>query len=321
MSTEPLKTPEPPDAGRAAVAPGSTLRVVEAGWAARPRSGRRFLVGSEEIRFLEGDVLLVRTDRGDLLAKALQASGRSSLPADGYMRVVRRVAPAEADALLARVEAREQEARVAYVDLVRKHDLDMHLSDVEVMQDGRVLFSFTAPGRVDFRGLVRDLASAMRARIELRQIGVRDEARCTGGLGPCGLPLCCASFLRDFTAVTIRMAKVQGLVPNPQKVSGLCGRLMCCLAYEHPCYCEAQKGFPKVGAMVMTPKGEGKVKELQILRQAVRVSLGPGMFEEFPLVDVQWKGAPKAGETGAAPSEDEGEAEAEDTPDLKGLED
>ena len=316
MSTESQKTSETPDVGRAAVVPGSNVRVVEAGWAVRPRSGRRFLVGSEEGRFSKDDVLLVRTERGDLLATALQSSERSSLPADGYMRVVRRIAPVEADALLARAESREQEARVAFVDLVRRHDLDMHLSDVEILHDGRVIFAFTAPGRVDFRGLVRDLASAMHARIELRQIGVRDEARCTGGLGPCGLPLCCASFLRDFTAVTIRMAKVQGLVPNPQKVSGLCGRLMCCLAYEHPSYCEMQKAFPKVGAMVMTPKGEGKVKELQILRNTVRVSLGPGMFEEFPLVDVQWKGSPKGGEAAAIP-EDESEEPAE----LKGLED
>jgi hypothetical protein len=129
-----------------------------------------------------------------------------------------------------------------------------------------VAFLFTAPERVDFRELVRELAQTLRTRIELRQVGVRDETRCTGGLGPCGLPVCCASFLRDFTTVSIRMAKVQGLVPNPQKVSGLCGRLMCCLAYEQPWYAEAMKGFPKMNSMVTTPKGEGKVKELLILR-------------------------------------------------------
>jgi cell fate regulator YaaT (PSP1 superfamily) len=315
MPADCQKNAEPIDTGLSAVLPGSTLRVVEAAWAVRPRSGRRFLLGADDIRFFEGDVLLVRTDRGDLLVRALQSSLRSTLPPEAFLRVLRRLSPSEAENQLARIESREQEGRVAFVDLARKHDVEMHLSDVEILQDGRILFAFTAPGRVDFRGLVRDLAVAMRARIELRQIGVRDEARCTGGLGPCGLPLCCSSFLRDFTAVTIRMAKVQGLVPNPAKVSGLCGRLMCCLAYEHSCYCEMQKSFPKVGAMVLTPKGEGKVKELQILRGTLKVSLGPGLFEEFPLADVQWKGGGKTSD--ASPVEDE----TDDPAELKGLED
>lgn len=315
MSSDPVKAPSAPEAPAAILPPGGT-RLVEAGYAARPRSGKRYLVGSEETRFLAGDVLLARTERGDMLVKAQEPSSRKTLPVDGYVRVVRRLAPAEASSLLARVETREAEAREAFVALVRRHDLDMHLSDVEVLNDGRVIFGFTAPGRVDFRGLVRDLAQSMRARIELRQIGVRDEARCTGGLGPCGLGVCCASFLRDFTAVTIRMAKVQGLVPNPQKVSGLCGRLMCCLAYEHPSYCEMMKSFPKSGSLVGTPKGEGKVKELLILKNAVRVSLGPGMMEEFPLSDITWKGSAKGQEAG--PAEDE--AEGDDAGDLKGLE-
>lgn len=266
--------------------PDSRALVVEGGWA---RLGRRILLcASEEGRFFAGNWLLVRTDRGDMCAKALCDSTRLTIPPDQYVRVVRRLPDAEAAVLLARLEARKQEARTLFIELVRRHQLDMHLSDVECLPgDSRVTFYFTAPTRVDFRALVRDLAAGLRTRIDLRQIGVRDEARCTGGLGPCGLPLCCSTFLRDFTAVSIRMAKVQRLVPNPQKVSGLCGRLMCCLAYEHDVYLEMMKAFPKVGTMVSTPKGEGKVKELLVMRKAVKVSFGPGQVEDFPLEAVK----------------------------------
>jgi cell fate regulator YaaT (PSP1 superfamily) len=273
------------------------------------------LAASDEMRFHRGDVILVRTDRGDVFARALDHSARRTLPPDACSRVVRRLPDAEADVLVARDEQRIAEARKVFIELTRRHRLDMHLSDVEATHgDSRFIFFFTSPGRVDFRNLVRELAGALRSRIELRQVGVRDEARCTGGLGPCGQPLCCATFLREFTAVTIRMAKVQGLVPNPQKVSGLCGRLMCCLAYEHPVYVEMMKGFPKVGAMVVTPKGEGKVKELLVLRNAVKVALGPGMMGEFPLNDVQWK-------SGGQPAPEPAADEPDDDASLKSLED
>jgi len=284
--------------------PGSQERLLEAGFAAPPGSGRRFPVGSEEWRFQQGDLLVVRSDRGDQLMRARSPSRRMVVPPGRHLLVVRRLGPREGQALLDRTTAREQEARGSFVQAVRRRGLEMHLSEVEVYLDRRVAFLFTAPERVDFRELVRELAQMLSTRIELRQVGVRDETRCTGGLGPCGLPVCCASFLRDFTTVSIRMAKTQGLVPNPQKVSGLCGRLMCCLAYEHPWYTEAMKGFPKMNSMVTTPKGEGKVKELLILKGAVRVSLGPGMLEEFPLTQVAWqrRGGPDVQEA-AAPEE------------------
>jgi cell fate regulator YaaT (PSP1 superfamily) len=265
-------------------------------------------------------------------ARALQDSARSTLTPDRYSRVLRRVPPAEAAAVLSRDKAREEEARAVFIEQVRRHRLDMHLSDVEVTHgDSRVIFYFTAPGRIDFRSLVRDLASGIRARIELRQVGVRDEARCTGGLGPCGLPLCCSTFLRDFAAVTIRMAKVQGLVPNPQKVSGLCGRLMCCLAYEQDVYVEMMKEFPKTGSMVSTPKGDGKVKELLVMRRAVKVSLGPGQMIEVPLDEVKplarpgGQGGPagQGNEQAAVEAEGDGaDVESDEDPaELKGLED
>ncbi len=284
------REPWPRDAEAAeTVAKGSAVRVVEAGWVRLLRTGRVVLAASDEVRFSRADVLMVRTDRGDVLASALTASSRRALAPDAFLRVVRRLQPGEREAVLGRVEGREEEARAVFLREVKRHGLDMHLSQVEVVQgDSRVIFYFTAPGRVDFRALVRDLAGALRARIELRQIGVRDETRCTGGVGPCGLPLCCATFLREFSAVTIRMAKTQGLVLNPQKVSGVCGRLMCCLAYEQDVYCEMRRQFPKVGSIVTTPKGEGKVRDVLIMRGAVKVLLGPGVVEEFPLGDVKW---------------------------------
>jgi len=291
--------------------PGSQERLLETGVASPPESGRRFPVGSEEWRFQRGDLLVVQADRGELLMRAREPSRRALVPPGGHFRVVRRLGPREGQALLDRTLSREQEARGVFVQAIRRRGLDMHLSEVEVYLDNRVAFLFTAPERVDFRELVRELAQTLRTRIELRQVGVRDETRCTGGLGPCGLPVCCASFLRDFTTVSIRMAKVQGLVPNPQKVSGLCGRLMCCLAYEQPWYAEAMKGYPKINSMVTTPKGEGKVKELLILKGAVRVSLGPGMLEEFSLGQISWKrGGGSEAEAAGKPSE-EGADEAE----------
>lgn len=311
-------TPWPRDVeGDEAVTRMVTVRIVEAGWVRLLKTGRVVLAASEEVRFGRGDVLIVRSDRGDVLASALTASSRRALSPDQVLRVVRRLQPGEREAVLGRVEGREEEARAIFLREVKRHGLDMHLSQVEVVQgDSRVIFYFTAPGRVDFRALVRDLAGALRARVELRQIGVRDETRCTGGLGPCGLPLCCATFLREFSAVTIRMAKTQGLVLNPQKVSGVCGRLMCCLAYEQGVYCEMRRQFPKVGSVVTTPKGEGKVRDVLIMRRAVKVMLGPGVVEEFPLEDVKWR------DQGASGLAEEGEVVEEPVgADLEALED
>lgn len=268
--------------------PGLSDRIYEAGWARKPRSGRIFRIASEHGSFSRGDVLLVRTERGDIHVRSEGDSKREVLSEGAWSKVIRHLDAADFDKAMERDRIREDEARTVFINEVRRHDLEMHLSEVEVTQgDNRVIFYFTAPGRVDFRGLVRDLAGGLKTRIELRQIGVRDEARSTGGIGPCGQPLCCATFLRDFTAVTIRMAKTQGLVPNPQKVSGLCGRLMCCLAYEHDVYLDLIKAFPKVGARVMTPKGEGKVRDLMVMRGAVKVSLGPGVFADFQLEEIK----------------------------------
>lgn len=170
--------------------------------------------------------------------------------------------------------AKEEEALRVCNEKVAKHKLDMKLIDVEYTFDNnKVIFYFTADGRVDFRELVKDLASVFRTRIELRQIGVRDEAKMVNGIGPCGVGLCCANWLGDFAPVSIKMAKDQNLSLNPSKISGICGRLMCCLKYEHEVYLELRKGMPIKGDKLMTPDGKAIVVDTSILKEEVKVRL------------------------------------------------
>jgi len=159
-------------------------------------------------------------------------------------------------------------------DKIKDHQLKMKLVDVEYTFDrNKIIFYFTAEGRVDFRELVKDLAGVFRTRIELRQIGVRDEAKMLGGIGPCGRILCCSSFLGDFEPVSIKMAKDQNLSLNPTKISGLCGRLMCCLKYEHDNYESAKEDLPRVGSEVITSLGNGRVVALNINERTVKVQI------------------------------------------------
>lgn len=175
------------------------------------------------------------------------------------------------------VEENKQAAKEAYevcCEKVSTHQLDMKLVDVEYTFDrNKVIFFFTADGRVDFRELVKDLAAIFRTRIELRQIGVRDEAKMLGGIGPCGRMLCCSTFLGDFDPVSIKMAKDQNLSLNPTKISGLCGRLMCCLKYENDEYEAAKEQLPDVGEWIETPDGPGKVVGLNILERVLQVDV------------------------------------------------
>ncbi len=175
------------------------------------------------------------------------------------------------------VEDNKQAAKNAFAicqDKIKDHQLRMKLVDVEYTFDrNKIIFYFTAEGRVDFRELVKDLASIFRTRIELRQIGVRDEAKMLGGIGPCGRILCCSSFLGDFEPVSIKMAKDQNLSLNPTKISGLCGRLMCCLKYEHDNYESAKDDLPRVGSEVITPFGNGRVVSLNIGERTAKVQI------------------------------------------------
>ena len=169
---------------------------------------------------------------------------------------------------------KEQNALKICEEKVQKHNIDMKLVDVEYTFDNsKILFYFTADGRVDFRELVKDLAAIFKTRIELRQIGVRDEAKMLGGLGICGRSLCCSSFLGDFQPVSIKMAKEQGLSLNPTKISGNCGRLMCCLKYEQDAYEDLLERVPSVDAIVKTPDGQGVVVHVSMLKEQVKVRL------------------------------------------------
>lgn len=188
-------------------------------------------------------------------------------------------------------QIKEKEAYNICLEKIQQHKLVMKLIDVEYTFDNnKVIFYFTADGRVDFRELVKDLATVFRTRIELRQIGVRDESKMVGGLGPCGRPLCCSSFLGDFAPVSIKMAKEQNLSLNPTKISGICGRLMCCLNYEQDTYEDIRKRLPRVGSIVETPYGKGEVVSNSVVKELVKVRIrnkdGEEVLKEVPISEI-----------------------------------
>ena len=188
---------------------------------------------------------------------------------------------------------KEKEAFNIFKEKVKEHDLDMKLVSLEyIFDNSKLLFYFTAEGRIDFRDLVKDIASIYKTRIELRQIGARDEVKMLGECGMCGRQLCCNSFLNDFEPVSIKMAKEQGLSLNPTKISGLCGRLMCCLKYEQNVYEEKLCRLPKVGSKIKTPDGEGTVSQLDILNEIVKVKIGKDnediVYKNYNLEDVEF---------------------------------
>lgn len=192
------------------------------------------------------------------------------------------------------IERKPQAMKIAQ-EKIEKHGLAMKLIDCEFAFDGnKVIFYFAADGRVDFRELVKDLAGTFRIRIELRQIGIRDETRLLGGIAPCGRECCCAGALPEFKKVSIKMAKVQGLSLNPGKISGLCGRLMCCLSYENAYYAAASKQVPKLGGSVGTPEGRGSVVSVNMLKMIARVKIekdGALIYRDFPVSDLEFKRA------------------------------
>ncbi len=191
-------------------------------------------------------------------------------------------------------EAKKPQAMQICKERVAAHGLDMKLIDCEYpFEGGKIVFYFTAPSRVDFRELVKDLASVLHARIELRQVGTRDETKYLGGIAPCGRVCCCAGNMPEFKKVSVKMAKNQGLSLNPGKISGLCGRLMCCLSYENDYYSEAIKKMPKVGSEVGCPDGKAVVVSLNMLKMQVKVKMddhnGGWIYKDFPVNEVRFK--------------------------------
>lgn len=239
-----------------------------------------------------GDSVVVETSRGVELGEVV--TGAREVPDEQIVPPLKQVVRVATPEDVARAEhnaAREKDAYAICQDKILQHKLEMKLVDVEYTFDNsKIIFYFTANGRVDFRELVKDLASVFKMRIELRQIGVRDEAKMLGGLGSCGRPICCGAFLGDFQPVSIKMAKEQNLSLNPTKISGQCGRLMCCLKYEQAYYETTLKKLPKVGREVITPDGSGVITEINVIREKVRVrmQLPDGTFDvrEYGLDDV-----------------------------------
>ncbi len=222
-----------------------------------------------------GDHVIIDTARGPEFGFCVGGNHHiSTKDVVSPLRPVLRIATAQDERIMEENRAKEKQAYEACLKKIEEHNLDMQLVSAEYAFDGsKILFFFTADERVDFRELVKNLASMFHTRIELRQIGVRDKAKMVGGLGICGRPFCCASFLDDFQPVSIKMAKTQNLSLNPTKISGTCGRLMCCLKYEQDAYEDLIRTSPKLESFVDTPEGRGTVTELDLLRQRVKVRM------------------------------------------------
>ncbi|PSL27106.1 cell fate regulator YaaT (PSP1 superfamily) [Planomicrobium soli] len=239
------------------------------------KAGKIYYFDPGEFVIEKDDYVIVETTRGVEYGKVVVPV--KSVGENDVVLPLKQVVRVANDRDRQQVEENRTEAARAFeqgTEKIEEHRLDMKLVDVEYTFDrNKVIFYFTAEGRVDFRNLVKDLASIFRTRIELRQIGVRDEAKMLGGIGPCGRMLCCSTFLGDFEPVSIKMAKDQNLSLNPSKISGLCGRLMCCLKYENDEYETAKKEMPDVGTHVSTPDGAGRVVGMNILERVLKIRL------------------------------------------------
>ena len=253
--------------------------------------GKSYYFDPAGITAAQGELLVVETSKGLELGECVQ--GNHSVEDSAVVQPLRpvvRIATADDKRVAEINRKREKEALQIAEEKILKHGLEMKLVDVECSFEGnKILFFFTADGRVDFRELVKDLAGVFRTRIELRQIGVRDEAKMLGGIGICGQPFCCSRFLTDFQPVSTKMAKTQSMSLNPAKISGCCGRLMCCLRYEQEAYEDLVKHVPKNGAFVETEDGYGNVCMVNLLRQTVKVKLdgtGDPVFHTYHVDDI-----------------------------------
>ena len=255
------------------------------------RPGQKiYFFDPDGMQFHPGDHVIIDTARGAEFG--ICAGGNHTIPPKDVvapLRKVIRLANAQDEKIVAENRAKEKKAYDVCLQKIDDHKLDMQLVSAEVAFDGsKILFYFTADERVDFRELVKNLAAVFHTRIELRQIGVRDKAKMVGGLGICGRPFCCATFLDDFQPVSIKMAKTQNLSLNPTKISGTCGRLMCCLKYEQEAYEDLIRTSPKMDSFVDTPEGRGTVVEIDLLRQRVKVRMedAPETIAVFANTDI-----------------------------------
>jgi cell fate regulator YaaT (PSP1 superfamily) len=230
-----------------------------------------FLAGDRELR--RGERVLVESEAGARVGTVEIEPHEPAQTIDlSALRPIIRIASDNDYHLEQENLSREANARRLCVERIRERRIQMKLVSADYTFDGRkVTFYFVAEGRVDFRDLVRDLANTLRVRVEMKQIGARDETKVTGGLGPCGRELCCSSWLRDFEAVTVKMAREQGLALNPSRLAGMCGRLKCCLRYEYATYVELKRALPNLGKRVQCVKGDGKVVRQNILKQTVLI--------------------------------------------------
>src|SRR5438876_4107571 len=248
-------------------------------------AGRIYYFDPQKQSFNTGQYIIVETVRGVEAGRVVIAPKRiAESDLSDPLKPVLRLATEDELRMMLSFKSKEKEALVRCAERVQQHNLPMKLVESEYTFDGsRLTFYFTADERVDFRALVRDLAATFRTRIELRQIGARDQAKLQGGVGICGKTLCCSSWIKEFGIVSIKMAKEQGLPLNPSKISGVCGRLLCCLSYENDNYIQAKRQMPQVGTMLATPSGMGKVVSVNVPQNSVEVMLESGVTIQIPV--------------------------------------
>lgn len=248
-------------------------------------AGRIYYFDPQGASFQTGQYVIVETVRGVEAGRVVIASKKiAEHDLTDPLKPVLHLATEDELRMMLSFKNKEKDALIRCAERIVQHKLPMKLVESEYTFDGsRLTFYFTADERVDFRGLVRDLAATFRTRIELRQIGARDQAKLQGGIGPCGKTLCCSSWITDFGIVSIKMAKEQGLPLNPSKISGVCGRLMCCLSYENDNYIQAKQQMPQIGAFLDTSSGTGKVVSINVPRNSVEVMLESGVTIQVPV--------------------------------------
>ena len=275
-------------------------------------NGKIYYFASEQFEVEVGQNVIVETARGVEYGRVVL--GNREIHDEkiiATLKPVIRIATPEDDKIQENNKEKSKEAYKICIEKIKKHKLAMKLIDCEYTFDNnKVLFYFTADGRIDFRELVKDLASVFKTRIELRQIGVRDETKIKGGIGICGRSLCCNTFLSEFVPVSIKMAKEQNLSLNQTKISGVCGRLMCCLKNEQETYEELNRNLPGIGDVVTTPQGTtGTVQSVNVLRQMVKIVVDVNdekEIQEFPVRDLKFRPKKKKGKGGADHEEKEG---------------